>query len=235
MLHIYGRIDCMYLGSEFHRYWARCGLQDKHPDDVAYLHDSPFVHDVRPCPFDGPLENAKVVICLANPNYGDGRDVAKLNQLVMNLRSGEEGLPEEFDDYYRSRIARPMGIPLELLRNQVAVLNICPYASARMSGEAIRSAAGLPSVWQAQKYLREVLIPRAQTENIYLLFIRKLQLWGVTQSLEEHGNLRVIKNLAISGVMPKILGQEIREWLVRKRYITNLNQCESEAHENSQV
>ena len=235
MQHIYGRIEGMYLGSEFHRYWARCGLQDKHPDDVAYLHDSPFVHDVRPCPFDGPLEKAKVVICLANPNYGEGRDVAKLNQLVMNLRSGEEGLPEEFDDYYGPRISRPMGIPLDLLRNQVAVLNVCPYASASMPDDAIKKAAGLPSVWQAQKFLREVLIPRAQTGNIYLLLIRKLQLWGITQSVGEDGNLRVIKNLAMSGVMPKVLGQEIRKWLIRKGHITNLNQCESEARENSQL
>jgi hypothetical protein len=104
-----------------------------------------------------------------------------------------------------------------------------------MPDNAIKKAAGLPSVWQAQKFLREVLIPRAQTGNIYVLLIRKLQLWGITQSVGEDGNLRVIKNLAMNGVMPKILGQEIREWLVRKRYITNLNQCESEAHENSQV
>lgn len=208
----------MYLGSDFHRYWARCGRQDKHPDDAAYLQDSPFFHGVRPCPFDGPLDRAKVVICLANPSYGKVRDAEKLNQLVMSLRSGEEALPDEFDVFYR-RITKSMGVSLGRLRHLVAILNVCPYASASMSDTAIRKAAGLPSVWQAQKFLREVLIPRAQTGNIYLILIRKLQLWGITQSLELDGNLRVVPDRAINGVMPVKLGTEIHEWLTKKGHL----------------
>lgn len=208
----------MYLGSDFHRFWARCGLHAKHPDDVEYLDKSPFARDVLPCPFDGPLDRAKVVICLANPSHDEKKDVAKLNQLVMSQRSGEEALPEEFDDFYR-RITKPIGVPLERLRTLVAVFNVCPYASAAMEDEATRRAAGLPSVWQAQKYLREVLIPRAQTGNIYLILIRKLQLWGITKA-ESVGTLRVISDRAISGVIPRDLGQEIQEWLKRKGHLS---------------
>lgn len=218
MLHIYGRIERMYLGSDFHRFWARCGRHQIHPDDAAYLKHSPFDHGVLPCPFDGPLNAAKVVICLANPSYGDVADAADLNDLVMSMRSGEEALPEQFDDFYR-RITKPIGLPLDELRRVVSVFNVCPYPSARMADHAIRVAAGLPSVWHAQKFLREVLIPRAQTGNIYLLLIRKLQLWGVTDGADRVGHLKVVRDRAIDGVMPTTLGKEMGEWLVKKRYV----------------
>lgn len=214
MLHIYGRIDGMYLGSDFHRFWAKCGGLGQHPEDVPFLKDIPFDAGFLPCPFDGPLENAKVVICLANPNYGRGADHQSLNALVQAMRSGEEHLPEEFEAFYRRKTG-PIGLPLENLRKLVAILNVCPYPSARMDDRMVRSVAGLPSVWQAQQYLRQVLIPRAQTGNIYLIFIRKLQLWGVTPGMEVAGNLRVVLGREMSGVMPRELGQEIREWLIR--------------------
>jgi hypothetical protein len=73
-----------------------------------------------------------VVICLANPRYEEGSDASKLNQLIISLRSGEEALPSEFDYYYQ-RITKPIGVPLERLRTQVAVFNVCPYASINMT------------------------------------------------------------------------------------------------------
>lgn len=215
MLHICGRIDSMYLGSDFHRYWARCGQHKMHPDDVAYLRDSPFVHDLLPCPFDGPLDKAKVVICLANPSYGEVQDQVSLNRLLLEMRSGEEELPEMFDAFYR-KITRPMELPLEEVRKVVAVFNVCPYSSAEMNGRTIRVAAGLPSVWQAQNFLRQVLVPRAQTGNIYLVLLRKHQLWGVTEGAEMCGNLHVVSGHAMGGVMPAELGKKIGAWLDRK-------------------
>ncbi len=210
----------MYLGSDFHRYWARCGGLKKHPDDAAYLDETHFLTEVRPCPFDGPLDRAKIVICLANPRYDEPRDIDSLNELILSLRSGEEFLPNVFDEFYK-RIFRPIGLPIESLRSLAAILNICPYASTEMQTSAIRNASGLPSVWQAQKYLREVLIPRAQTGNIYLVLIRKLQLWGVTTGIEEIGTLRVIPGHAINGVMPIELGKQIQDWLMKRNLIKN--------------
>lgn len=205
----------MYLGSDFHRFWARCGTHVQHPDDAEYLHDSPFDNEVRPCPFDGPLERAKVVICLASPSYGAKHAPAALNQLVMSLRSGEEPLPEHFSAFYQP-ITRPIGIPLSVLREYVAVFNVCPYASELMYDHAMRLAAGLPSVWQAQKYLREVLILRAQTGKIYLILIRKLQLWGLTDRMKFIGNLRIVGGNARNGILPQDLGRDIAAWMLKK-------------------
>lgn len=210
----------MYLGSDFHRYWARGGKLNIHPDDAQYLAEEHFLSGIRPCPFDGPLEKAKVVVCLANPSYPEPRADEDLNDLIVSMRSGEEPLPKQFD-YFYERIFGPIQISLDNLRSVAAVFNVCPYASENMQAGAIRNAAGLPSVWQAQKYLREVLIPRAQTGNIFLILIRKLQLWGVTQGATESGKLRVIPRRAINGVMPDELGIEIRNWLVEKNQIKN--------------
>lgn len=207
----------MYLGTEFHRYWARCGNLNEHPDDVPYLKNSPFTKGVLPCPFDGPLEKAKVVICLANPSYKSIKENVDLNPLILSMRSGEEDLPEIFSYYYR-KITKPIGEYSKDLKRLVAVFNVCPYASDAMDANAEKIAAGLPSVWQAQQYLRQVLIPRAQTGNIYLVFIRKLQLWGVTESETTFGKVRVADGNARSGVMSKELGIEIRNWLL-DRYV----------------
>ena len=217
----------MYLGSDFHSYWARCGRNEIHPDDAAYLpkEDSPFNHNILPCPFDGPLEKAKLIICLSNPSDGYTKDAKKVNKLVMEMRSGEESLPQIFDNFY-SGIFRPIGVPLDMLRSKVAVLNVCPYSSKELNAAATRKSIGLPSIWKAQQYLREVLIPRAQTGNIHLILIRKLSVWGVTEGKERTGNLHVINGRAINGVMPEQVGEEIKRWFYKKGYITNLNGCE---------
>ena len=214
----YGRIDRMYLGSEFHRFWARSGRHELHPDDAAYLSHNPFTEGVLPCPFDGPLDKARVVICLANPSYAKVQDKTDLNDLIFSMRTGEEKLPELFADFYR-RITGPIGMNEEKMRELVAVLNVCPYASPQMGDRMERIAAGLPSVWQAQQYLRQVLIPRAQTGNIYLVLIRKLQLWGVTSSDDLMGNMRVVAGRELGAVMSRRLGEEINSWLVQKGHM----------------
>ena len=217
----------MYLGSDFHRFWARCGQNKIHPDDAAYLAegDSPFNHMLLPCPFDGPLDKARVVICLSNPSDGYTQEVEEVNSVVLDMRSGEEPLPTIFDNFYRG-ISKPICKPLDELRSKVAVFNVCPYSSKELNAKAVRKSLGLPSVWQAQQYLREVLIPRAQTGNIYLILIRKLSLWGVTEGVEKAGGLHVIRGRAINGVMPENVGKEIGQWLMRKGHITNQNRCE---------
>ena len=210
----------MYLGTDFHRFWARCGNLEQHPDDVPFLKNNPFIKGVLPCPFDGPLEKAKVVICLANPSYSKDIDKKSLNALLLSMRTGEESLPDLFANYYK-RITGPIGEYSTQLQNLVAVFNVCPYASNTMENKEVRIAAGLPSVWQAQQYLRQTLIPRAQTGNIHLVLIRKLQLWGITEPENAIGNLQVVYGRERNGVMSRGLGEEIRKWLVRKGHLAS--------------
>jgi hypothetical protein len=165
-----------------------------------------------PGPWDGPLMTAKVVICYANPAY-DSEDRHR-RELITKQLSGKEELPECWDDWYLPRI-RAIGIPTATLRKVVSVFNVCPYSSVKMNDREVRLASGLPSVWAAQKHLREVLIPQALSGEIFLVVARKHQLWGVVEG-RECETFRLIRNRAgyLAGV-----GREIGKWLREKHGI----------------
>lgn len=181
---------------------------------------------IRPCPFDGPIGTAKLVLCLANPNY-DGFDEAVADRVVGQQRKGATELPKEWDNFYTDKIADPLGMTMDQVRKFTAVLNLCPYASSPfMQGNELRLAAGLPSVWQAQKFLREVLIPKAHEDELYLVITRKHQAWGVHEGFECE-NIIVSRRNPIAGKIPADKVLEIRKWLTKKGHITNLSRCES--------
>lgn len=221
-----------YLGSSLHRFWSRCG-DTVHPDDKPFLDvglglsqdlsakrkarkQANFLLRYCPCPFDGPLHSARVVICLANPNYPDNGDT--FGDLIARQREGNQPLPREWDGYYQERIGDPLGYSMDALRHLVTVFNVCPYASKTMEGPEQRLAAGLPSVWAAQKHLREVLIPSASKGLIFLVVIRKHELWGITEGFST-ANIAVTRGSELKGRIPKAVAAEIREWLLRKDHL----------------
>ncbi len=215
----------MYLGSEFHRFWARSGNLHIHPDDEQFLQNlelprghykrpAEFKFNHLPCPFDGPLESARIVICLANPKY-DGLGGEK-DELIFSQRSGNEPLPKDWDEWYEPLIAKRLSMQMDDVRREVAVLNVCPYESSEMNGAEISLAAGLPSVWAAQKYLREVLIPKALTKKIHLLVLRKHLLWGITEGWNCN-HIHVERGHERDGGIPTNLKPLLKEWLTLQR------------------
>ncbi|WP_143762880.1 hypothetical protein [Ramlibacter tataouinensis] len=163
-----------------------------------------------PWPFDGPLDQAKVVICLGNPRYSPAD--AQHAALMERQRSGQEPLPKPWDSFYGPNIARPIDMKLDDLRRKVCVLNVCPYPSRRMEDTEVRFAAGLPSIWAAQKFLREVLLPRAESGELLLVLRRKHQLWGVHEGFAAP-NIALVREPAISARLTDELGKRIKHWL----------------------
>jgi len=108
-----------------------------------------------------------------------------------------------------------IGLPMEKARKVVAIFNVCPYWSEEMGDREVRLAAGLPSVWAAQKHLREVLIKQALDGEIFLVVARKHQLWGVVEGLDCE-TLRLVRNR--TGSLATI-GSEIGDWLSKKHGI----------------
>lgn len=159
-------------------------------------------------PYDGPLLQAKVVICYANPFFR-AEDI-KHAALIQEQRKGTLPLQKPWYDWYRPRIASPMGLGMEQVADKVAVLNVCPYPSEKMDDRATKFAAGLPSVWAAQKYLREVLIEAAKQRKIYLVIARKHSLWGITEGFASD-NIAIVRNR--QGSIGQQLGLRIRRWL----------------------
>jgi len=217
---IFGRCSLSYIGSSFQAYWEQCGDSRIHPADKPFfdfdksraeqeqLATAFKTDEYGPWPFDGPLDTAKVVICYANAHYAPG-DVEH-RDCIRAQRTGKEDLPGQWEAYYMPRIGIALGMDMSQLRRLVSVFNVCPYPSIRMPERAIRFASGLPSVWAAQKQLREVLIPKAQAGEIFLVMARKHQLWGVIEGFDS-SNIAFSRN--IGGHLGPKLGGSIRRWL----------------------
>jgi hypothetical protein len=227
----------MYKDTDFSRYWAQCEPgASLHPEDAPFLKmdkwlaksmqkigshvrvPASFQTEYPASPFDGPINKAKLVLCLANPNY-ENLDKSTINRIVREQRCGEAELPKEWDAFYEKKIARPLNLTMDKLRQFTAVINLCPYASSPYMGTSeMRLAAGLPSVWAAQKFLREELIPRAKKKEIYLVFTRKHQLWGVHEGFES-SNILISRKNPIEGKIPDDKAEEIVGWLRLKGVI----------------
>ena len=219
----------MYSGTDFQKFWSRCGDSRTHPDDEPFfkfdgkqdvqnrLASEYKTSEYGPWPFDGPIERAKVVVCYANPLYADTDNIHE--HLIFKQRTGVEPLPKPWHPYYQPRIGAAIGSEIADLSEIVAVLNVCPYPSIQMPDRAIRFAAGLPSVWAAQKYLREVLIPKAQSDEIFLVIARKHQLWGTVEGFESP-NINIRRG-SRGGHLGPVLGGRIQRWLTDKGYLMN--------------
>ena len=207
--------------------------QDVHTEDRPFLNAKineqnqqkkttklSFKFDGRiPSPWDGNLKKAKIVICYANPasdeNDKDHKDI------MLKQLSGNAPLPTEIDAWKKwyedkkfDRLGEFEG------SNEISVFNLCPYASENMSDVNWRVASGLPSVWMAQKHLREVLIPKAIDGEIFLVIARAHRFWGVPYEgldysdkenpFKEKTNLRIQTNR--SGIVSEEIAKAFKAW-----------------------
>jgi hypothetical protein len=73
-------------------------------------------------------------------------------------------------------------------------------------------ANSIPSVWAAQSYLRDVLIPKAKNGKILLIMCRSSQYWGLRSS---HGSENIILNNVRSGFTEKTKAK-VNDWRKKK-------------------
>jgi hypothetical protein len=161
--------------------------------------------------------NSPVVICYGNPGYDDQDKAAAQDPIIWNRlaqqRSGTEPYPvwlPGWKDWLAQR-TKQIGLPMEALSNTVATFNVVPYASVEMTDGDVALAASLPSVAVARRYLHEVLVPKATAGKVFLVVIRKHELWQV-ERVTECRTLRLPRNLYRGGALGA-LGREVRAWL----------------------
>lgn len=204
-------------------------------DKTAPKHNFQTAHR-PPSPWDGPLATAKVVVCYLNPRYSDDDDGVTCDgkkpkpvdwSVIRQQLSGHELLPDVgnwWKDWYLPRLRGMHASPAradsdlqfkKVVRQYVAIFNLCPYYSRDFSDADARLAAGLPSVWAAQRHLREVLISRAEAGEIFLVVARAPQMWGVVEGEDAAGKkcktYKLIRNNR-GGYLPDI-GPQIAQWL----------------------
>ena len=138
-----------------------------------------FKFDGRiPSPWDGNLKEARIVICYANPASDENDDCYK--EEMKEQLFGNASLPTDIPAWNKWYIEKKFDRLGEFEEsNKISVFNLCPYASENMSDVNWRVASCLPSIWMAQKHLREVLIPKALNKQIFLVIARAHHRWGV--------------------------------------------------------
>jgi len=195
--------------------------QDVHKDDLPFLkaneeRAAQLTFDFKgriPSPWDGNLKSAKIVICYANP-LSDVDDATNKDKMLKQL-SGSAPLPTDIDSWnrwYKNKMFGRLGKFKN--SNTISVFNVCPYASENMSDINWRVASCLPSVWWAQKHLREVLIPMALDKEIFLVIARAHKYWGISSwdniDLFKEGNIRIQTNRG--GFIKEDVARDFIKW-----------------------
>ncbi len=157
-----------------------------------------------PAPYFGNLRHAKVFILMLNPGYAtdcyleDHRDKGYKKVMIENLKQGLIDFPRLDANLLRSRgyrywrralkpliecVAQQTGISrLEAasrVRRKVAVIQFCPYHSKDDPGSWIDK---LPSCREAERYVHQYLVRRAQRGNALLLVPRANSRWNLSRS-----------------------------------------------------
>jgi hypothetical protein len=205
-------------------FWSRLPEGETvHPDDRDALEGGPhaFHFDLPPAPVLGPLRTAPVVLCYGNPTYEayEAEFVHEPSRMarLARQRDGSQPYPvwiPGWGDVLSAR-CRQLGQGVAELAQTVAILNVVAYSSERLGVNETAIARHLPSATVARNYLHEVLIPRARSEEIFLVVVRSHVLWGAV-GLAESPTCRFPRNLALDGQLGT-LGTEIRDWLHQRK------------------
>jgi hypothetical protein len=116
-------------------------------------------------------------------------DNKRSQQFWFRQRQGWEGL--------RSQIGRPVkswwvsrtkcfNVDPEVLREKMAVLEICPYHSKAFKDH--RLLAELPSCQASIRWAQDVLFPQARSRKRVVICLRAAKRWGLTPGTK-HGTL----------------------------------------------
>jgi hypothetical protein len=219
----YADIFDYWQDSNLTRLEESCFEQDVHKEDLPFLtakmaeeKGAKLSFDFKgriPSPWDGNLKSAKIVICYANP-LSDVDDVNNKAKMLKQL-SGSASLPTDiraWNDWYEEKKFGRLGAFKN--SNTISVFNVCPYASENMSDINWRVASCLPSVWWAQKHLREVLIPMALDKEIFLVIARAHKYWGISSwdniDLFKEGNIRIQTNRG--GFIKEDVARDFIKW-----------------------
>jgi hypothetical protein len=159
-----------------------------------------------PMPFIGDLRRATIYILSLNPGlgphdyYGEYKVPAYRRALLANLKQkfNPGTVPFLFLDPQYSwhggfrwwhgklrgiiaKLADIEGIAFANARtklaNEIASIELFPYHSSRFHGG--RGWKGLKSVELAQKFVRDVVLPRVEKNEAIAVVIRKAKLWGI--------------------------------------------------------
>ncbi len=148
---------------------------------------------IGPCPFEGNLDEVRVVLLLANPSYTspvDGSTSTSLEddherkewQSGWGIFSLHEDTNPAMRDWWRANLKSlhsDTGLSWEIISNRIAALQINPWASELFDSECTK----LPSINGTMKAIAKEFIKK---ENLIFVICRREKQW--TQILDDAGN-----------------------------------------------
>ncbi len=206
----------------FFEYWKTLPPGEHvHPAD-RYLvdkHRQIFELSIPPGHVNGRLKTAPIVACFLNPGIeGPDKEFLETEEgrgILFQQITGEHDFPiviPRWDKWFFSRVQRIRLSKQELVKN-VAIFNVCPYASqnAKLLSESFLK--NLPSAQIARRYLHEVLIPQAQRRERFVVICRGARAWEAPRSLE-CDNIRFA--YPRGGHFGADIANRISDWLVSR-------------------
>jgi hypothetical protein len=200
------------MPSSIRDFWQRLASV-VHPDDENILRssDHSFNLDFPPPAYIGDIDNAPVVILMANGGYSpietprEFRDQADIDEYVAWLKGDRVETPRNLSSYYKSQKVFHYVKP-----GKVAIANAVAYRSVKLSEEPenIALAAKLPSTKAHRNWLVDELIPTARAGK-RLIIAHRWKFWGLSPG---HPGVLFSTNQA-SPHLSKANTDKISEWL----------------------
>ena len=194
--------------TDIFEFWKNVGPAEKvHPDDKQILGNLNLSHglklDCLPVPFYGPLKTAPIVLLYLNPGFQSQDEEAAQTkegqEFWFNQRQGNAPLRSQINKKPKSWwVARTKSFnrDAELLRDKMAVLEICPYHSKSFKDMPLLAA--LPSCRTAIAWAQSILFPEAQRGERLVICLRSPRYWGLSKG-KRYGKLLFAPEMTAQG------------------------------------
>ena len=201
------------MKSSLRQFWSRLN-GSVHPDDALAFKSArhSFNLDFPPPAFIGDVDNAPVVILMANGGFGSAtsREFPKqedVQEYIDWLTGRRLAAPTNLSNYYtKNSYYRSIEAGKAVLVNAVA------YRSPKISKEPENAKFGktLPSYRAHLNWLNNELIPQVK-EGKRLVIAHRYTLWGLSSSQAIAENFIFSKN-SVSESLSKETLQKVKEW-----------------------
>lgn len=149
--------------------------------------DSKFIlrEEIKPCPYEGSIEDARVILLLANPGFtpkdNDDKSYSKCTDHVRDCRHKNWGIfslhgdsnpaMREWWTGNLSKIKEDTNLSWQLISSRFAALQINPWASEQFDAAAI-----LPSM-RENETMHKIARSFIEKENVIFIICRRKLQW----------------------------------------------------------
>jgi len=169
-----------------------------HPADARILDKVDHGFDLKclPCPFNGRLRDAPVVLLYLSPGWSKeevkNAKIPPYQEFYMRWRRGRLGLQDPATNFKSARWwmsrTKCFGAP-EKVRSKIAILNIGAYHSETFKDYSL--LASLPSCRVSLDWAQNVLFPQAESGKRVVVCLRSANFWGLSPETKYRGTLFV--------------------------------------------